>query len=260
MRTDTWNHQDHRMMRVLLVACLLVLPIEVSAATPSDFALRLCQEQPEVYMCIKIRIPKAAKRQYLEWAEMFPAVPLRRAAMAINRRNALLWRGHTVALPRSFDPDPLAYAPFPREKAWFGPRHVVVDLRNLAWAAYEPVPGQNLRVRLARWGPANGGAKICRETGKFACKTHPGAHRILRLHGPGKRSNLYPIDCANKRICGHKMPHYMPFHRDGTGLHGDRWLVGRNASHGCVRMLMTDARWLNKRFAFVDMPVIVEDY
>jgi hypothetical protein len=246
------------MRSLLLVLVLLFSP--VAFAHPSDFALRLCREQPQTYMCVKLRIPRSNRYQYREWHEMFRDSRLRQAVMKINRRNSLLWNGHTVALPRSFDPDPLAYAPFPREKVWRGPRHVVVDLYNLAWGAYEPIPGQEFRSRLVWWGPANGGSKICRETGRLACKTHTGLHPILRLDGPHKRSDLYPVDCANKRLCGHPMPYYMPFHPDGTGLHGDKWLVGRNASHGCVRMFVWDARWLNREFAFVGMPVLVEDY
>jgi len=247
-------------MRMFPAVLVLFLCATASAATPSDFALRLCREQPQTYMCVKMRIPRSAKRQYKEWVEVFPDKRHRRAIMAINRRNTLIWNGHTIALPRNFDSDPLAYAPFPREKTWFGPRHAVVALHNLAWAAYEPIPGQNLRSRLVWWGPANGGSKICRETGRLECKTHPGMYWIMKLHKASKRSDLYPVDCADKKICGHPMPYYMPFHLDGTGLHGDRWLVGRNVSHGCVRMFIEDAKWLNRQFAFVGMPVVVEDY
>jgi hypothetical protein len=141
----------------------------------------------------------------------------------------------------------------------FGSRFFVVDLKLLAWAAYIVGAGSQDAV-MVRLGVANGGSKICKESGRLECKTHLGTHTILRLHGPGKKSDLYPVDCANKKACGHPMPYYMPFHRDGTGLHGDKWLVGRNASHGCVRMLRVDAKWLNRQFAFVGMPVIVENY
>lgn len=246
------------MLRSILVAFALLFAFPAQA-DPSAFAKRLCAEQPNNYMCVTVRI-KGAKRQYAEWTEKFPNPVTRRIAMLINRRNTLIWNGHTIALPMVFTNDILDYAPFPREKAWFGPKHVVVDLNKLAWAAYEPIPGQNLRARLVRWGVANGGSKICKETGRLECKTHPGTHAVLKLHNASKRSDLYPVDCANKKSCGHPMPYYMPFHRDGTGLHGDKWLVGRNASHGCVRMMVEDARWLNRQFAYAGMPVVVEDY
>lgn len=247
------------MMRALLVACLLFAAVP-AWADPSAFAKRLCIERPRDYMCVTIKVPRGARRQYVEWAERFNNPRTRKLVMMVNRRNTLLWNGHTIALPMLFTNNPLDYAPFPREKLWSGSRHVVVDLNQLAWAAYEPLPGDNTRARLVRWGIANGGSKRCKETGRLECKTHPGTHQIRKLYGPDKKSDLYPVDCANKRSCGHPMPYYMPFHRDGTGAHSDKWLVGRNASHGCVRMLHEDAKWLNREFAFVGMPVIVKDY
>jgi hypothetical protein len=241
----------------LAIFVWLGLPSSISFADPSAFARRLCHDQPQVYECLKMRVPRNARRQYLEWREMFPDSRLRQAVMRINRRNTILWNGHRIAVPRRFDPDPLAYSPFPRE-VLRGFKHVVVDLRVLAWAAYEPLGAD--RARLARWGIASGGSKRCRETGLMRCATHHGTHFIMRLDGYGKRSSLYPPECADKKSCGHPMPYYMPFHRDGTGIHSDKWLVGRNASHGCVRMLIEDARWLNRKFAFVGMPVLVERY
>jgi len=246
-------------MRLAVILCLLCLS-GVSLASPSDFAVSLCRDQPQIYSCEKIRVPKESSKQYVEWDERFPDVQKRQIAMLINRRNTLLWNGHIIALPKVFYSNPFIYSPFPREKAWFGPKHIVVDLNKLAWAAYEPIPWQNLRARLVRWGIANGGAKVCKETGRLECKTHPGTHAVMKLYNAGKRSDLYPVDCANKKSCGHPMPYYMPFHRDGTGAHGNKWLVGRNASHGCVRMMVEDARWLNRQFAYVGMPVVVEDY
>lgn len=245
-------------MRLLLFVFVLLFS-SIAFAAPSDFARRLCREEPATYMCMTIQIPKKAKRQYKEWAELFPNATMRHIVMSINRRNTLIWTGHTVAVPRNYTPDLLAYSPFPRDTSLPLGKYVLVSLRRLAWAAYEQISGQN-KGRLVRWGVANGGSKICKETGRLECKTHPGPHQILRLHGPGKRSDLYPIDCADKKSCGHQMPHYMPFHRDGTGLHGDRWLVGKNASHGCIRMLRVDAKWLNQQFAYVGMPVLVENY
>lgn len=245
-------------MRLLLFVFVLLFS-SIAFAAPSDFARRLCREEPATYMCMTIQIPKKAKRQYKEWAELFPNATMRHIVMSINRRNTLVWNGHTVAVPRNYTPDILSYSPFPGRMKAFGSRFVVVDLKLLAWAAYMVVAGSQDAV-MVRWGVANGGSKICKESGRLECKTHLGTHTILRLHGPGKKSDLYPVDCANKKACGHPMPYYMPFHRDGTGAHGDKWLVGRNASHGCVRMLRVDAKWLNRQFAFVGMPVIVENY
>jgi lipoprotein-anchoring transpeptidase ErfK/SrfK len=39
----------------------------------------------------------------------------------------------------------------------------------------------------------------------------------------------------------------MFFHR-GYALHGSYDVPGYNASHGCVRMFVKDAKWLNQEF------------
>ena len=241
-----------------MVLVAVLLPCAAEAVSASSFALRLCREQPQTYMCVKIKIPRKEKIQYRGWADMFPDAAMRRIVMRINRRNTLLWNGHTVALPRDFNPDLLAYSPFPRERVGIELRFVVVDLNVLAWGAYEYVTPK--RARLIKWGPANGGSKICKESRKPKCKSPVGMKRILVLGKAGKRSDLYPLDCANKRKCGHPMPHYMRLVASGEGIHGDKHLVGWNASHGCIRILAEDAKWLNKEFAYIGMPVLVENY
>jgi hypothetical protein len=247
----------------MFLVFIILFPCESFAlkpfSSPSDFAKKLCREEPKVYKCIKIKISRRAKIQYKEWAELFPDLGLRFAEMEINRRNTLLWNGHTIAVFRNFSHNLLDYSPFSREREGMGSRFIVVDLNKLAWAAYESIPNKT-NAYLVSWGVANGGSKICPETGKLECKTHPGLNYILRMYGKDKRSELYPITCVDKKICGHQMPFFMPFHIDGTGLHCNKWLVGRNSSHGCVRMFCQDAEWINKNFAFVGMPVLVEDY
>lgn len=219
-----------------------------SDAHAEQFINKLCRF-PEKFDCVRIKVPRNRKLKYYMWQELFPKNQLR-TAMALNRRNTLIWHNHLVAIPRSYNY--MDYAPFPA-MSYIIYDHIVVDLNVLAWGAYR-------YGRLINWGPANGGSKRCKETGLMRCKTHPGAHQILRLYGPRKRSDLYPVNCMNKKICGHLMPYYMPFHRDGTGLHGDKWLTGKNMSHGCVRLLRKDARWLNKNFARIGTEIIIRNY
>ena len=47
------------------------------------------------------------------------------------------------------------------------------------------------------------------------------------------------------------MPYCMHFFR-GYALHGSRTVPGYADSHGCVRMFIEDARWLNEEF--IDVP------
>jgi len=237
---------------ILLFLCSFFW-VSTSLAGPSDWAIKLCKQEPKRYSCAYYRINKYPyKYPYIAWKDFFRNPYLLRTMMAVNRRNTYIWRNHIVAQPIPIDADYMSLAPF-FPKLNVSLDFIVVDLRNLAWGAYR-------QGRLINWGPANGGSKRCKETGKLQCKTHTGTFKILRLDKAGKRSDLYPIDCKNKKKCGHPMPYYMPFHSDGTGLHGDKWLVGRNASHGCVRLLKEDARWLHFNFAKVGMKVIVLDY
>jgi hypothetical protein len=237
----------------MIFVCLFLWPI-FSMASPSDWAKKLCKEHSSKYKCHIIGTLRSSNKQCFTWEEKFRDDRERRIAIAINRRNTLLWRGHVYAIPINWSESYLDHAPFRQQLNVEEPeRFVVVGLQQLAWGAYE-------NGKLVNWGPANGGMKRCRETGKFRCKTHPGVWAILRLDGFGKRSNLYPVDCKDKKKCGHLMPYYMPFHHDSTGLHGDKWLVGRNASHGCVRLLTYDARWLSKNFVKVGTKVLVLDY
>jgi len=244
------------MFKVMLVVAFCLFPFVVQAS-PSDFALRLCKEQPQIYKCVKIKV-KSTKRPYYEWNELFPNKLEMRVLVKINRRNTLIWNGHTIAVPRVFDLDSLAYSPFPKQKSWKRSKHLIVDLKQLAWAAYEPI--ENGAVKLVAWGAANGGSKRCKDTGLMRCKTPVGTFHIIELGGAGKRSDLYPLDCYDKQKCGHPMPFYFKFVNTGEGVHGNKWLVGNNASHGCVRIFTYDAKFLNKEFVFVGMPVIVEEY
>lgn len=248
-------------MKALMAALMvLVLFPAASAAAPSDFAKRLCAEHPRDYMCVTISIPRKAKRQYLEWTDKFPNQRTRRLVMMVNRRNTLLWNGHVIALPMLFEDDLLAYAPFPREKPWVGQKHVVVDLNQLAWAAYEPIPGS--RARLVRWGPANGGSKRCKETGKYTCKTPVGTWRVYEIKKGFARSSLYPVECFDKKKCGHPYYNVMKFGPHYEALHGERagHVPGANVSHGCVRMFHEDSAFLANRFVEIGTMVIVLEY
>ena len=248
-------------MKVLVVVLtILVLCPTTSAATPSDFANRICMEHPRDYMCVTIKIPRKAKRQYLEWAEKFPNHRTRRLVMMVNRRNTLLWSGHVIALPMLFEDDLLAYAPFPREKSWVGPKHVVIDLNQLAWGAYEPISSS--RARLVRWGPANGGSKRCKETGRLECKTPVGTWQVYEIKKGFARSSLYPVECSDKKKCGHPYYNVMKFGPHFEALHGERagHVPGANVSHGCVRIFREDSDFLINHFVEIRTMVVVLGY
>jgi len=212
-----------------------------------DFSTNLCRNHPNQYKCMMFR---KGNRPYLTWEELFGDGLAKVALQKINRRNTIVWRNHCLAMPFDFK---TVVPPLPRFDDRYQGKVVVVDLRQLAWAAYQ-------QGRLVMWGTANGGSKICKETGKPGCKTSVGIFSVLHIAGAGKKSDQYPIDCVDKKKCGHPMPYFMKFKSSGEGLHGNKWLVGRNASHGCIRISVDDARFLGKEFAFIGMPIIISEY
>lgn len=127
------------------------------------------------------------------------------------------------------------YAPFPQRIS--SGNLIKVDLRKLAWAAYDS------QGYLVRWGPASGGKKYCPDI-RRSCRTVTGTYTIYRKQGPGCRSSRFPVGRG-----GAPMPYCMHFH-GGYAMHGGN-VPGYNASHGCVRLHYEDAQWLNQNFVQV---------
>ena len=126
-----------------------------------------------------------------------------------------------IVVPDRWDLPESAYSPLPRRFTWaaYFPQAVVVSKRLQAFAAYED-------GRLARWGPVSTGA---------AGSPTPGGLFHLNWRSPGRRSTVnrnwflkWYFNFGNQR--GHSFHEYE--------------LPGLPASHGCVRMLSRDARWL----------------
>ena len=55
------------------------------------------------------------------------------------------------------------------------------------------------------------------------------------------------------------MPYAMFFH-GGAAIHGSYEVMEHNASHGCVRVLVEDAEWLNHNFLNYGSTVIIRPY
>ncbi len=127
------------------------------------------------------------------------------------------------------------YAPFPQRIS--SGNLIKVDLRKLAWAAYDS------QGYLVRWGPASGGKKYCPDI-RRACRTVTGTYTIYRKQGPGCKSSRFPVGRG-----GAPMPYCMHFH-GGYAMHGGH-VPGYNASHGCIRLHHEDAQWLNQNFVQV---------
>ncbi|MBA3661529.1 MAG: L,D-transpeptidase [Gammaproteobacteria bacterium] len=137
------------------------------------------------------------------------------------------------ALPSNIDP--------PGEKV------IVVSPRVHAWGAYD-ADGQLLKS-----GLASAGANWCKDINS-PCRTHTGSYRIEAL-GDGKCISLrFPIPHG-----GAPMPYCMYFNGN-QALHGSYNVVAGNISHGCVRMRVSDARWIRYNFAEAGTRVVILPY
>lgn len=128
-----------------------------------------------------------------------------------------------------------------------GRKTVVVSPAKLSWAAYD-ASGQ-----LVRTGAASAGSGYCRDIGR-SCRTPRGVFTVQSIGGPGCRSSRYPRPHG-----GAKMPYCMFFSKY-YALHGSYDVPGYNASHGCVRMTPSDARWMAGSFVNIGTRVVITSY
>lgn len=119
-----------------------------------------------------------------------------------------------------------------------GIKTVKVNLSTHTWAAYNP------NGDLVKWGRVSGGKNYCPDLHR-GCRTPTGSYTVYSKQGPGCVSTKFPVGKG-----GAKMPYCM-FFKGGYAMHGSNAVPNYNASHGCVRMPVDDARWLNQEFVSV---------
>jgi hypothetical protein len=133
---------------------------------------------------------------------------------------AHLPRLRRLIVPKSWSSDELAYSPLPQEVPELSgeQKSVVVDLAGQVFGAYES-------GKLVRWGPVSSGDRHH--------QTPSGSYHLnwrARVHVSSENPTWI-------------MPWYFNFANDlGLALH-EYELPGRPASHGCIRLLQTDAKW-----------------
>lgn len=233
-------------MRILIRFGLLAALLIVFLVMHGDsFAARgwllqsLCND-PRLY-CLVV-----AKGE--TWYTLFPNPQRRELVQRINRMNTALWPGMRIAAPRNLDATNwMEYTPFSPYRAPSGRKMIIYSPALNAWAAYGPAGN------IIRWGPASSGQNWCPDLGR-PCHTPSGNFKIYEKRGPGCISTKFP-----KPYGGAPMPYCM-FFKGGFAMHGSRGVPGYNASHGCVRMFVDDAQWLNKDFADVGTQVIILPY
>ncbi len=209
------------------IAVGLMLVILNPAANAKSFGANLCANDSRFY-CYKVKSGDTWQR--------FGAQ--RDLVMRINRINIRLHPGMIIAVPNNPDhTDMLEYAPLSRQIKPTGEKIILVSIheKQLAFGAYDA------DGTLQYWGPVSGGKGYCADIGR-GCHTALGQYTIYRKEGAGCKSTKFPVGRG-----GAPMPYCMYFH-GGFAMHGSYDVPGYNASHGCLRMFVNDAQWLNQEF------------
>ncbi len=195
---------------------------------------KLCQSAD--YFCLKIRAND-------NWENLFPNDKERDIVKRVNRMNISLRSGMTIAIPKHLNQISIYdVSPFPRFIEVTGEKVIYIDQAELAWGAY------NADGELVWWGPISSGSGHCRSPDN-TCLTPSGIFRVIRKQDIDCISTAFPVRASGING-GAIMPYCMHFFR-GYALHGSEVVPGFRDSHGCVRLFIEDAKWLNEEFIIV---------
>jgi lipoprotein-anchoring transpeptidase ErfK/SrfK len=123
----------------------------------------------------------------------------------------------------------------------------VFNPNTLTWKAIDN------NGQVVKTGRGSGGKSYCPDTGR-PCKTPIGSFSVWSKGGPGCKSSRYPVGKG-----GSPMPYCMFFTRF-YAVHGSYEVPHHNASHGCIRVIPRDARWLSQNFIKIGTKVVVKPY
>lgn len=155
--------------------------------------------------------------------------------------------GHThYTVSRTDDAKGQGY--FPEQRPATGRKVFIFDPKATAWAAYDS------KGHLVETGSASGGKDYCEDVSR-PCHTVTGTFRVYSKKGEDCTSSIYPIETGG----GARMPYCMHFYK-GYSIHAAYEVPDYNASHGCIRVLPSAAKWLNEDFIDVGTTVIVKPY
>lgn len=219
-----------KLVQSAFITCVLWLFGSVAWGMP-PYLQELCQD-PD-YTCIKVHKGET-------WQSLFADPELRDMVMKLNRVNVQPRPNQYIVVPNNMATVTLLdLAPFERKIPGHGVKTLMYDPAIHAWAAYD-ADGD-----LVRWGPGSGGRDWCADIGS-RCHTKTGEFMVYRKGSAKCISSKFPLPNG-----GAPMPYCMFFH-GGYAIHASNEVPGYNASHGCVRVFLEDARWLNQEF--IDLP------
>ncbi|MDF1756917.1 MAG: L,D-transpeptidase [Legionellaceae bacterium] len=221
------------MLKIITTVATLLIFFQTNCYARHVYGEKLCDSPG--YFCIKAKANDT-------WESLFPTDQSRDIVKRVNRMNIRLRTGTTIAIPKKLNEISIYdVSPFPRYIEPTGEKMIYVNQKELAWAAY------NEEGELVWWGPISSGSGKCKSDGH--CATPPGSYRVIRKQEIDCVSTVFPVR-ANGENGGAMMPYCMHYYR-GFALHGSTSVPGYRASHGCVRMFIEDARWLNEEFISV---------
>lgn len=218
---------------LFLIALPTALVAERKTQPASYYGSTLCNYAQ--YTCLKV--PRGQN-----WKSLFPDPIQRDLVQRLNRTYNRLSAGKLLAVPKNLSTTTLFdLSPFPLKIKAADNKQIIVDQEKLAWAAYDH------HGHLVHWGPISSGSDKCSDSNK-SCLTMTGIFEIFNKENEDCVSNAFPAGRG-----GAMMPYCMFFHK-GFALHGSDDIPGYRASHGCIRMFIQDAKWLNEQFISVFDP------
>lgn len=224
----------------LIATLTIIFLLLFSSALSAHYGEKICKKDPD-YTCYKVKRGES-------WKSLFPDEEQRNLVMRINRMNTKLYSGLVIAIPNSTTVTAMDVSPFRTQIEAPGEKVIFVSISKLAWGAY------NSDGTLAKWGPISSAKGYCPDIGR-GCHTATGEFAVYHKGGAGCVSTRYPVGRG-----GAPMPYCMFFHGN-FALHGSHDVPGYNDSHGCVRMFVDDAKWLNEEFVGNEnVPVVVKQF
>ena len=219
------------MKSLTAVILCTAITINQTALAEKRFGETLCHSSD--YTCVTIKSGDS-------WDSLFTNPEELDLVKRINRMNIALKPGMIIAVPNHLERLSIYdVSPFPRYIEPDGEKTIFVSQKQLAWGAYDE------QGELIWWGPISSGSGHCRAADSY-CITPSGSFRIIRKQDEYCISTVFPRN-ADGSIGGASMPYCMHFMR-GFALHGSDVVPGYRASHGCIRLFIEDARWLNEEF------------
>lgn len=228
----------HSFAKTVIFLLLPMVCLAISGTVSANYGAKKCKES--AYKCVT---PKRGD----SWYRLFPNSHQRNLVMKLNRVNTRLRPGRVIAVPKNLAKTKMSdIRPFPAKIEASKRGKIFVNQREFAWAAYDK------DGKLLRWGPMSGGRDYCADI-KGPCDTPPGEFTVFRMGDAKCKSKTFPVGKG-----GSPMP-YCAFFNGGIAFHGSNEVPGYHASHGCVRMNTSDARWLNTKFIKIGVTKVFVD-